>query len=396
VDQHTISEWLLRAFAKGNRLVAYAKQTRAYEEVDPEDFLIEVDAHSDSVEAGIGRIEGPASAAARNLAKWVRSQQLSAGLYAISPTENVSHFGPPGIKDMGVHEGMRLFVGERDIPSPKPAERAALARYAGLMYQRAPRTEEAILAWGRAFDIAAQSVLDRFLPGFHTGLQTEVAHRRTRMLEMASHIGDRLVSASWWLVVAGPDEAFVLGDAPVAATISLGHEDEWRAILAPESYAVVMPLSPRIALLIAPQGLIPITGIDDDLSGMVLAINRLMWRRAGSHVLARERSHLEAVWPDAKTARASASNDVALDAQHGAEAGSRVGHSIVVEVSLRQVVGHWQRWDGCKLQFGWYPWATEDHQALRPVSETKGRRKDAARVGRPTVGLGVRPHVHTP
>jgi hypothetical protein len=370
VDQHTISGWLLRAFAKGGHLAAYAKETGAYVEVDPKDFLIEVDAHSDSIENGIARIEGPASTAARNLAKWVRNQQLPAGLYAIAPTESVSHFGPPGVKDVGVHEGMRLYVGERDIPSPKPGERAALARYAGLMYQRAPRTEEAILAWGRGFDLAAQSVLDRFLPGFQTGLQTELAHRRTRMLEMASHIGDRLVSATWWLVVAAPDEAFILGDAPVAATLSLGHDDEWRAILAPESYAVVMPLNPRMALLIAPQGLIPITGIDDDLSGLVLAINRLMWRRAGSYVLARERSDLEAVWPAADAAKARASNDIAMDAQHGAEAGLRVGLSILLEVSLRQLVGQWQRWEGCGLRFGWFPWPAEDHVELRRTSES--------------------------
>jgi hypothetical protein len=377
VEQHTISEWLLRAFAKGSHLAAYEKETGAYTTVDPKDFLIEVDAHSDSIEDGIGKIEGPAATAGRNLAKWVRSQHLPAGLYAISPTENVSHFGPPGVKDVGVREGMRLFVGERDIPSPKPAERAALARYAGLMYQRAPRTEEAILAWGRAFDLAAQSVFDRLLPGFHAGLQTELSHRRTRMLEMASHIGDRLVGASWWLVVAGPDEAFVLGDAPVAATLSLGHDDEWRAILAPESYAVVMPLSPRIALLIAPQGLIPITGIEDDLSGLVLAINRLMWRRAGSRVLAHEQSHLETVWPDAEAAGASGSNDLAMDAQHGAEAGLRVGLSIVVEVSFRQLEAHWHRWEGCRLRFGWYPWPAADHPELRrtrdPSEPGRGR-----------------------
>jgi hypothetical protein len=386
VDQHTISGWLLRAFAKGSHLAAYAKGTGTYEDVDPEDFLIEIDAHSHSIEHGIGRIEGPAADAARNLAKWVRGQHLPAGLYAVSPTENASHFGPPGVKNMGVREGMRLFVGERDIPSPKPDERAALARYVGLMYQRAPRTEQAILAWGRAFDVAAQSVLDRLLPGFHTGLQTELSHRRRRMLEMASRIGDRLVGASWWLVVAGSGEAFILGDAPVAATISLGHDDEWRAILAAESYAVVMPLSPQIALLMAPQGLIPITGIDEDLSGLVIAINRLVWRRAGSYVLARERSHLQAVWPDAGASIADRSNDVAMDAKHGAEAGARVGLSIAVEVGFRQMQAQWQRWTGCTLVFGWYPWPREDHQKLRWTSDT-----NRATHPQPTTSRPLRP-----
>lgn len=134
MDQHVISGWLLRAFARGALLAAYVKDTGTYTTVDPKTFMAEVDAHPASVEQGIAAIETPAASAARTLAK--RAKPLPPGLYAVSPDEKVSHAGPPGVVDMGVFEGMRLLVGERDISSPKPSERIALARYAGLMYQR--------------------------------------------------------------------------------------------------------------------------------------------------------------------------------------------------------------------------------------------------------------------
>jgi hypothetical protein len=364
VDQHVISRWLLKAFARGAPvLAAYVKTTGDYTTVETKTFMTEVDAHSTSIEQGIAAIETPASQAALTLAK--RAKQLPAGLYAVASGAQASNGGSPGLVDKGVYEGMRLFVGEREIPSPKQHERLALARYAGLMYQRAPRMEEAMLAWGRAFDIASQRALDRILPGFHAAAQTELAHRRLRMLTMASNIGDRLANAPWWLVVAQPDEAFILGDSPVATTISLGHLDEWRAILAPESYVVAMPLSDRIAVLIAPQALMPVSGIEADLAGLVRAINRLLWRRAGSYVLARDESHLRAVWDEDSAARIS--DEITTDARYGAEQGWRLGLSVGVEfVHRRTYIEGWHRWEGCTPVFGWYPWPAEHRQEFIP------------------------------
>jgi len=200
----------------------------------------------------------------------------------------------PALSDKGVHEGRRILVSEYQVPLPSQGDRIALGRYAGLMYERAPKNETAIMGFGAKYDLAAQQELDRLMPGMRTGLATELARRRTRMLAQVTDIGGRLAEANWWVIRAGKGEAFVLGDSPVAATDSLGHDDDWRAIFSPGSYAVVMPLGPTFALIMAPQRILPITGIDVDLAGMTRAINRLMWRYADRYVLAHDRTQLEA------------------------------------------------------------------------------------------------------
>ena len=119
MDQHVISRWLLKAFARGApHLAAYVKETGTYTTVELKTFMTEVNADPASVENGIAGIETPAASAAQKLGKWVRAERLPGGLYAVSPNENASHFGPAGVVDKGVYEGMRLLVGERDIPSP--------------------------------------------------------------------------------------------------------------------------------------------------------------------------------------------------------------------------------------------------------------------------------------
>lgn len=35
--------------------------------------------------------------------------------------------------------------------------------------------EEAVLAWRKAFDIAAQRAIDQFLPGLHAGVQNAMS-----------------------------------------------------------------------------------------------------------------------------------------------------------------------------------------------------------------------------
>lgn len=64
------------------------------------------------------------------------------------------------------------------------------------------------------------------MPGMPSGLTTEVARYRSRLVGRALDIAARLDLARWWLVRPEPPVTFVLGDSPVAATISLGHDDE--------------------------------------------------------------------------------------------------------------------------------------------------------------------------
>jgi hypothetical protein len=71
VDQHVISAWLLRAFARGSpELAQYDKSTDSFSTVSPEEFLVESDGHSAGIERGIERIETPASRAAMRRPFW--------------------------------------------------------------------------------------------------------------------------------------------------------------------------------------------------------------------------------------------------------------------------------------------------------------------------------------
>jgi Protein of unknown function (DUF4238) len=376
VEQHVISEWLLKAFARrapaGPILDLYDKTTDRYGNVKPGDFMTEVDAHSTAIERGIGCIEGPASRAALQLAKRVKN--LPPGFYAVVPSPGEIRASGSAMSDKGLLQGQRVLVSEYQIPSPSQADRLALGRYAGLMYQRAPKTETAIMGFGAKYDLAAQQALDRLMPGMRTGLATELARRRSRMLAHATDIGGQLAEANWWVVRAGKGEAFLLGDSPVAVTDSLGHDDEWRAIFSPESYAVVMPLGPTFTLLIAPQRIIPIAGIDIDLAGVTLAINRLMWRYADRYVLAHDRTQLEAAWPEADERRRS-SVDANVDTGHVAVAAARDVTRIAMELWWRRVKPKWRHWTSCRLEFGLQPWPAEDRYLLAsPLERGSGPR----------------------
>jgi hypothetical protein len=147
VDQHVISEWLLKAFARtapgGPTLALYDKTTGLYDSAMPGDFMTEVDAHSTAIERGIGDIEGPASRAALQLAKRVKI--LPPGLYAVVPSHGEIRANGSALSDKGVYEGRRILVSEYQVPSPSQVDRIALGRYAGLMYERAPKNETAIM-----------------------------------------------------------------------------------------------------------------------------------------------------------------------------------------------------------------------------------------------------------
>jgi hypothetical protein len=227
------------------------------------------------------------------------------------------------------------------------------------MYQRAPKLEEAVAEFSRVFDAAAQETLDRLLPGMRTGLLSDIASRRERMLDSARDIGSQLARAHWWVVRAWAEEAFVLGDSPVVTTISLGYDDAWRAIFSDSTYVVIMPLGPSVALLTAPQRLVPVTGIED-VSQASGAINRLSWRSAGRFVVARDRVTLEAVLSEAEPtarravipvdydlARISRAAEVAVD-----QAVTTVWVRYVLRRWLEEEPHRWRRWEGCRLTFG--------------------------------------------
>src|SRR5207253_1597316 len=112
-------------------LIGFDKESGTYGPHNVDEFLTELDGHSTEIETEIGRLEGPAAEAARRLSKSARA--LQPGMYAVMPEGPKVHAVGVALSDKGVHEGMRIFVGEHTVEGPSPADRVALARYAGLM-----------------------------------------------------------------------------------------------------------------------------------------------------------------------------------------------------------------------------------------------------------------------
>jgi hypothetical protein len=354
MEQHVISAWLLRSFARrvGAELVLhqYDKETDRYDDVTVDAFLTETDAHSAELEDRFSKAESRAAAASRRLLK--RTKNLPPGLYAVVPAADAVTTDGDAFSDVGVHEGMRLFVGRHEVPSPSDTDRVAIAFFVALMYQRAPKLEAAIARFRSDFDAAAQPVLDALAAGIRSDVDEGITPRRSRMLLNATDIGSRLAVAHWWILRAGDTSPFVLGDNPVATTISLGHDDSWRAILADATYLVAMPLSPKIAILFAPQILIPITGVETPADA-VGAVNRLEWRSSDRYVLARNRAELDSALDGADEALRRASIPVDFDRERTARAAAGTAIDIVSSVRFRHEVGRWQRWVRCRLTFGW-------------------------------------------
>jgi hypothetical protein len=377
-QQHVISEWLLKAFARphGDRLiVAYDKKTGEFTEHDPADFMAEPNAHPSDVEVAISRIETPAAQAARTLLK--RAKAYPAGMYAVMEQEDDLRAYGPAFTDRGSFKGTRLMVSEHTVRAPKEAQRSALAIYAALMYQRAPTNEAWMLRWGEMFDRGVRQWLDPRLPGMWSPATTTVAQRRARAVELAVSTGRRLMAGSWFLVKSAPGEAFVLGDTPVVSTTSFGHDDQWRALLDRQAFIVLIPLNPLLALVIAPQHLMPVVATEP--SQVVGFINRTMWRAAGRFVLGRSQAQLEGVMANVEPDQLRTSLVPTLDAAAiEAKGAATAFHAAVRLRIIRPLVESWLHWEGCRLRFGNSPFdsAANDGEAIErslAAADLRGR-----------------------
>lgn len=353
--QHVISEWLLRAFARtgpdGPALTQYDKATDTFEETSPGGFLVEHDAHPVVIEHALQAIETPAAQAGRRLAKLFR--HLPPGMYAMIDEGGAAVANGEEMRAVGTIEGTSLVLAGYHASWPMRADRRSLASYVGLMYQRSPKVEEAIRQWGLAFDKAAQRVLHQMMPGMRTGLEVFGRTARARMIERTQTIGSQLEAANWFVVRSPDDESFVLSDCPVTATIALGHDDSWRAIFADEAYVVVMPIGPKIALVVAPA-LVPMSGIET--RDLTKTINRLVWRSAGRYVLGRERKVLESALPNHAARRIT----VAVERDPNADANATAILMAILQQVMRQRFARfqqeeatsWIHWDRCRLVVG--------------------------------------------
>jgi hypothetical protein len=325
--------------------------------VDPNDFLVEVDAHETAIEAEFQEIEGPASRAAHRLAKLVR--HYPTGLYAIVDEGAEPQLTGPDLVEVGARDGMRLFVSQKVLPSPPEADRLALARFVFLVYQRAPKHEAMMAELRQAYELGAQRAFDRLMPGRRVDLDELLGSRRARMVSLANETADDLAAARWWIARAPDDRPFILGDCPVVTTPSLGHDGGWEAILSERSGAVILPLGPLVALIIAPHGAMP-TSIE--ASQVPDAVNRLTWRWADRFVVARTRGHLEPFVADDDTLRSVGVvadlrfDELVLQSESLTEGIIFDAH---VTLSYRRAV-QLPFWRSCRLVDSRFPWSAAD------------------------------------
>jgi hypothetical protein len=356
MDQHVISEWLLKAFSaeapRGRVLATYNKATGEYGQAIPSKFMVEVDAHPTDVEAGFGKIESAAALASTRLVR--RVEALPPGLYSVTEEDNLT--AAEVLQEVGQHGQMRLLLADRQVSSPPQVDREALGRFAALMYQRSPAIEAARAEVGEHYGRGVRAVAQTLPSPMRSDLNWLADEARARILDSALSLGPGLGSATWFVVRACEEESFVLGDCPIAATVSLGHDDVWRPILSSSSFALAMPLSPRVALLMAPQRLLPLSGVQQ-VSDFVPSINRLLWRWAGQYVLAPRQADLEGALGDADEATRRAAVTVETDPSGAYRSGIHDMTRIFAEVIW------WHRWDGCRRVLG-LPIAREDRDLV--------------------------------
>lgn len=360
VKQHVISEWLLKAFSVGaDELVAFNKATGAYERHRADEFLIEIDSHPSEVEAGLTAIETRAARAAQTLSKRVKG--LPPGLYAVvGPDDEVVTTG--GFFEGGALRGMRLLVAERQIPSPAPGDRMALATFMALMYQRSPKVVAGKVVLRENYQKGADVALSAMLPGLaiDTGetLKELVAEATGRAVFTASNLGPQIAASTWFVARADLGQTFVLGDSPVATTPSLGFDGKWQPLLGPAAFVIVMPIGPATALVVAPKVLMPTYDTGDTLT---TDINRLIWRWADRYVLAASQDRLEAAWAAGPGAR--------QEVVHVEMNGTAIALQAYVETCMMILEVRWSRFERCRLVFGYRPFDAEDRQRFTGPGE---------------------------
>ena len=246
--------------------------------------MSEVDDHDDDIESELGRIEGPAAAAARLIDD--QAAGLPPGIARIAdPTDPDTDVLGAELQDGGIVGDFRMIVAERQIRRIPETQRQALARFIALMYGRAPKIQRAVArgvtAYTRGIDDAMASYGQSIDVGASLHLQGDLDRARWLGLREADGLSGPIAKTTWWIVKTAPDEEFVVGDSPVTTTLALGHDDKWRGLIAPDVYVILMPLSPQLALMAG--RLLPVTV---EANAVVHAINLLSWKWAEEVVMA--------------------------------------------------------------------------------------------------------------
>lgn len=294
--QHTITEWLLRAHAHetrgGLKLWVFDKETTDIREQPTSTFLAPQNDHSVEIEVELNRIESPAARAAAELHRL--ADPHGGGFIRIAGTDDPDETRIALPRDAGAIEGFRLTVIEAQTRRLDSRHRSALGSFVALMYSRSPKLQEATQNMAAAYGKGLREAADRLSGRTPRKVAQELAVAAERVrwvgLTEATQLGERLAAGAWWLLKADDGEAFVLGDSAVMTTLAVGHDDVWRPLFDPATYAVLLPLGPSLLLLISSNPMIPGAGPTYD---PVNTTNMLSWKWANRFVAGPSRESLE-------------------------------------------------------------------------------------------------------
>jgi hypothetical protein len=115
---------------------------------------------------------------------------------------------------------VRLLLADRQVASPPQRDREAVGRFAALAYQRSPATEAARVEVGAHYGRGVRAVAQTWPSAMRSDFNWLADEARARMVVSAHSLGPGLGSATWFVVRAREGESFVLGDCPIAATVS--------------------------------------------------------------------------------------------------------------------------------------------------------------------------------
>jgi hypothetical protein len=303
----------------GTQLWVYDKTKREFREQPTSTFLAPRGEHSEEIEARLSKIEGPAARAAAAI--HLEAEPHRPGFIRIAADTDPDEQVVAPLRDGPVIEQFRLAVVDAQTRRLAWADRQALGSFVALMYARSPKIQSAIRAMAAAY-------LDGLVEGasrlgtLPRKLTKEMASAEERVrwvgLTEAEALGNRLAASQWYLLKAGTDESFVLGDSAVVTSLAIGHDDVWRPLFDDATYAVTLPLGPTLCLIIAPRLMVPGAGPDWD---PVRTTAMLSWKWAERFVVCKTREALEGVVTSVSAAGWGAAAPVTADASAARERG---------------------------------------------------------------------------
>jgi hypothetical protein len=320
--QHVVTEWLLKEFAAdspgGLVLTVLNKRSNTCSTYPPSRFMVEIDSHSEAVEKELSRHESRAKQALITLR--AQMEKPPPGVYQlIKPSGHGPEFEFT-TRHPTAYLGQMAFIPSGTLNVADDQTIVNLARYLALTYARSSRMRlfrehfhdgmvSSVRRELRNKGIKEPADLDEILSPAELSEMSPL-----RIMANAENI---LASMTWWAIRTEADDTMILSDSPVVPTAALGHAIERIHLGQDDALVVVMPLSPRIAVIATRTRALTLSGPHENFGQMV---NNCLWPWAERYVISSSEDHLREV-----EARLPGQRDIDDPSPHAA--GAKFGRS---------------------------------------------------------------------